>query len=64
MSKTEAVQALEHARVPVHRFVGAPDGLPQRRAHGRLAVLRALGRRAGRELAAYGETLGRLQKPF
>ena len=62
MSKTEAVRALEHARVPVHRFVGAPEGLPRRRVHSRLAAVRAFGRRAGRELAAYGETLGRLQK--
>ena len=53
MSKTEAVEALEHAHVPVHRFIGAPGDLPEAsRRRGRLAEA----------LHAYGETLGRLQK--
>lgn len=53
MSKTEAVAALEHAHVPVHRFIGAPGDLPQPEPRrGRIAEA----------LHAYGETLGRLQK--
>ena len=58
----QAVRALEHAHVPVHRFIGAPEGLPQQAAGSRRQSLTALRRRAGAAWTAYGETLGRLQK--